>query len=135
LGKPPTINKQKIQALLSVRSSLFVPDFFSSPTFLSTDFLHKRGGFGYFHLRNDLTDVENIDEIEKETRHVAREKDDDNADQHCSQVHLTVHILLPATVSSMRLRRKRGMWHVRKATTMQTSTAARIISRFASFFL
>jgi hypothetical protein len=65
---------------------------------------------------------------------VAREKDDDNADQHCSQVHLTVHILLPATLSSMRLRRC-DMRHVRKTTMMQTSTTARIISRFASFFL
>jgi hypothetical protein len=88
------------------------------------DFLHKRGGFGYCHLRNDLTDVENIDEIEKETRHVAREEDDDNADQHCSQVHLTVHILLPVKVLLMRLRKRRGMWHVRKTTTMQISTAA-----------
>jgi hypothetical protein len=76
-----------------------------------------------------------INEIEKETRHVASEKDDDNADQNCSQVHLTVHILLPATISLMRLRRRRSMWHVRKMTTMQTSTAARFISRFTSFFL
>jgi hypothetical protein len=55
---------------------------------------------------------------------VAREKDDDNTDQHCSQVHLTVYILLPVTVSLMRLRRRRGMWHVRKMMIMQTSTAA-----------
>jgi hypothetical protein len=68
-------------------------------------------------------------------QHVEREKNDDNADQHCSQVHLTVHILLPVTVSSMRLSIRRGMWHVRKTTTMQTSTAARFISRFTSFFL
>jgi hypothetical protein len=70
-----------------------------------------------------------IDEVEKKTRHVASEKDNDKTDQHCSQVHLTVHILLPVTVSSMRLRRRRGMWHVRKTTTMQTSTAAIVSSQ------
>ncbi len=72
-----------------------------------------------------------IDEIEKEKRHVAREEDNDNADQHCSQVHLTVHIVLPAIVSLIRC----GMWHVRKTMTMQTSIAAKFISRFVSFFL
>jgi hypothetical protein len=57
---------------------------------------------------------------------MAREKDDNNADQHCSQVHLMVHILLPVTVSLMRLRRRRGLKHVRKTTTMQTQHCSQV---------
>jgi hypothetical protein len=89
------------------------------------------------HGSNPSSCNSSIDEIEKETWNVAREKDGNNADQHCSQVHLTIQILLPVTVScsSMRLSRRSSMWQVRKTTTIQARTAARFISRFISFFL
>jgi hypothetical protein len=48
-------------------------------------------------LRDDLVDIENVNEVEEEARQMADKEDDDDADQYHGQVHLACHVLLPAT--------------------------------------
>ena len=68
-------------------------------------------------LRDNLVDVEDVHEVEKEAGHVADEEDDDDAHQHHGQVHLAGQVFLP------------------DRTMYICTSMARFISRVRSFFL